>query len=717
MKRKFPILLKVMLLGIGVSILTAGTAVAVSYINQRKRSESTFINSIDNTLDEVDYLFSERQNGIEYCDDLVMVKNYIKDIYDADTDRKKESDFETFEEFENYYKDKYPWIYPNPGGTIGLSKEMAAFKNSYYRITNLLTSSQLSSGARSAFFAYDDGNNNLVMMADSRFERQDINVSYIHVPGSYYTVKEDDYFIDKQYTRHLGLSLAGYRTRFINIMAPEINGDEDPMIATLFIEYDMSSVHDESLNILRIEIWVLVVTSLTLVGLYALFAYLLFVRNINRLSRASSEITQKLIDKDMDEVKPITIKSNDEMRVLADSFVGMEQEIINYVNIIHKETEERERANAELMVASKIQLDSLPSNKFDNEKISLRSYIKTAKEVGGDFYDYFYLDDDHLALIIADVSGKGVPASLFMMKGKELIKSALMSQNSLSEAIVKANDVISKNNKELLFITSFIGVIDFKKNKIRYINAGQEKPYLISSNKVIKLDGESNVVLGVEEGFKFKEESHPFNKGDMIFMFTDGLNESINGNDEEFSYQRIEENLAEIEGLSIDNIIGKINKSLEEFVGDEEQFDDVTMIVARYKDNNLKLHYEKKDYEIITDMTDKFNEEFSYIPEEKRFSVGIIIDEMVNNLVSYEKREDLAIDVEFKLTKGELKMRIISNGEDYNPFENHKEKYLEEYHSEIEEGGFGLSIVKDLSKSHKYEYKNGCSIIEVVIAL
>ena len=714
MKRRFPILLKVAILGIGVSILTAGTALTVSYLNQRQRSEKTLIDNIDSSLDAAEYLFTDSPDATIYTASLKTSKNYIKTIYDADPEKRTEESFPSFEEFANYYAQLYPWIYPKDPHYGLISKEEADFKTAYYSILNLLQTYQLSSACRSAFLAYTDDQNRLVMMGDSRMEGIDHQrpSTFFHVPGSYYQIKDSDYFDDNQGT-HFGYILAGYRTRFIQIN--DSNGGSLEPIATLFIEYDLTGVETESRDIFLKELLVLVLSSLALIGIYVTFSYLLFVRNINKLSTVSGQIRERLNEKNMNEVIDIPVKSNDEMKDLSESFTDMQKAIINYVNIIHEETIEKERTNAELMVASKIQLDSLPTGVFEDKNASLRASIKTAKEVGGDFYDYFYLDDHRLAVLIADVSGKGIPASLFMMKGKELLKSAVQSYKTLVEAINGVNNILTKNNKELLFITSFIGVIDFSKNEIRYINAGQEKPYIVSNNKVCKLEGESNIVLGVEEGYNFKEEIHKFNKGDYLFMFTDGLNESINSSEEEFGYQRVEEALENTSDLSLDEVINKINSRFDAFTDSKEQFDDITLLITKFKDNELKLHYEKKDYEIISEIVDQFNDAYPFLKEETKASVGIIIDELVNNLISYEKREDLVIDIEFSLIEDGLKMRIISNGDDYDPFENHKEKYLEKFHSEIEEGGFGLSIIKDLSKSYSYKYINDHSIFEIIV--
>ena len=724
MKRRFPILFKVIILGIGVSILTAGTALTVSYFNQKNRAEETLINNIDNTLDEAESLFMDKTStdAAQRIDYINVVRKYIEDTYNtlSDDDKTTLDDYPSFKEYAEHYQDLYPWIYAKGIGEglgLGLSKDMAEFRYGYSALLNLLVNFQISSGSKSVFLSYnitENNNKTMVFLIDSRSEKLvDQYTEYYHIPGSFYNIKSTDYVVDKEHERHSAFLLDKYYTRFIDIYDYETNPELPTLIASLYVEYDLSIIEKQTLDVFKIELLVLGLTSLALIAIYTVFAYLGFVRNINKLSKVSSEIEQRLINKNMNEIVDIPVKSNDEIKVLAESLTEMEKAIINYVDIINKEAKEKERTNAELLVASKIQLDSLPPEKFDDDKTSVRAFIKTAKEVGGDFYDYFYLDDNRLVVLISDVSGKGIPASLFMMKGKELIKSALQSYKSLPEAINSVNNMLVKNNKELLFITSFIGVIDFKNNEIRYINAGQEKPYIISGNNLIKLDGESNVALGIVDDFSFAMESKSFNKGDYIFMFTDGLNESINDKEEEFGYSRIEEILKETSADSLDEIIHKINAKHEEFTKTKEQFDDVTMLFVKFQNNTLNLHYEKKDFEIISEIVDRFNDSFSGLSNDTKSKAGIIIDEIVNNFISYEKREDLKIDVSFKVDSNGLTIEFKTNGEDYNPFINHKEKYLEGFHSEIEEGGFGLSIIKDLAKSYSYKYEDNHSIIVI----
>ena len=713
MKRRIPILLKVILLGIVVSILTSGTALVVSHFNQKKQVEKNYLENINHTLDAVDEVFTNNDstNTDAYVDAFDYSKQYIKKIYDEDPEKRQQGENESFSEYAKYYAELYPWLYPHDPHFGFLTKPEADLKAAYYTITNLLNNFQMSSDTISVFAYYIDDNNRMVFLADTRMDDSERKENdYFHIPGTYYQLSESDISTSE---KHPILVLNGYQTRYTAVYSrDEVNPE---LIAYVSIQYSLEKVHQETVNILKNELLIMGLSSLVLIAIYTLFSYLLFVRNINKLSKASSDIRERLVNKKMKDVVDIEVKSHDEMRDLADSFNEMERAIINYVDIIHKEAKEKERTNAELNVASKIQLDSLPNRTFDDSQTSIRAYIKPAKEVGGDFYDYFYLDDHRLALIVADVSGKGIPASLFMMKGKELIKSAVQSSKSLVDAISSVNKILAKNNNELLFITSFIGIIDFKKNKINYVNAGHEKPYLVSNNRVIKLDGVSNVVLGVEENHVYVEESHEFKKGDYLLMFTDGLNESINKNNEEFGYARIEEALKDSSALPLDEVINRINKSFDSFTKSKDQFDDVTMLLVKSCSAELKLNYKNSDYRIITDAVDKFNEKFSFLSEKTKASVGVILDEILNNYISYEKKDGLEINVEFSLVKDGLQLVLSNNGSDFNPFMNHQDKHLDKFDHELEPGGFGLTIVKDLAKSYSYEYKNSHPTITVVV--
>ena len=705
----FPILLKVILLGIIASFIAGTVAVVVSYNNMISKAkadlESDGIAALEyaNTYYALDSS-TRRTASFETVQEKVMEGyDLVKDV--------ELSDYPSFEAYEKQFEKAYPFFYPK--GLPG-SQAYFEFKGAYSDITDVLFNASFYASQYTFYAMNDPANpNRLIFITDSRMgTSMGKNIFYFCV-GSHYNIKPTDQVYDIGHSYIKGYRLGSYETKFIEIKSDD--SGEVETIGYMFVAYETSKVASDYAPILRNEILILLGSGLAVIILYAVLSYFMFVRNINKLNKAAIGVSNQLkANKPLKTIDP-NIKSHDEIKTLVDSFILMQDQIVNYVDIIKKDAKDKEKINAELEIASKIQLEALPKAKFDDANTSIRTYIKPAKEVGGDFYDYFYLDDHRLAVLISDVSGKGIPASLFMMKSKELIKSAVQSYKDLVDAINSVNNMLAKNNNELLFITSFIGVIDFEKNEITYINAGHEKPYIVSNNKVIKLEGESNIVLGVEVGYEFKKESHKFNKGDYLLMFTDGLNESINKDEEQFGYQRIEETIKGTSELGLEEVIKKLNDNLNSFTGNKEQFDDITMVLIKNKETKLDLHYEKKDYEIINDIVDKFNDAFSYLEEKTRASVGIIIDELVNNLVSYEKREDLVIDIHFEYLKGEVRLVITSNGEDYDPFNNHKEKFLDKFRSEIAPGGFGLTIVKNLTKSHKYSYKDGHSIIELVL--
>lgn len=703
---KFSIKFKIVALGAVLSILVTTIALVFANFEYRRRGKNNELVTIDNWLDNLDDYFNDQENGATDLSALSSTRHYIEEQYEKFPDNAPE-DY-TFEEKKNYYKDRFRWLYAiEKFGMYPMTEEERSFRESYKDFLVILSDTKAATKANTVYVAYVTDDNTLFYVGDE-YSYKKIENANMHFPGSHVSnfagtvVQQGEYY---------NCDFNGITNRVLPVK------NEDTIIAYFFVEYDFKDVEADANSLMQIEITVLSIISLLMIVAYALGAHFLLIRNVGKLTKVATEFSNDLNEGRPLEKKDPHIHSRDEISVLSDSFIALEDNIINYINVIQKETKEREKTNAELNVATSIQLSALPHCVYDDKNVNIRTFIKSAKEIGGDFYDYFYLDDHRLAIVISDVSGKGIPAALFMMKSKELIKSVILSHKNLEEVAKEVNNILVSNERESLFVTSFIGIIDFKKNIITYVNAGHEKPYIVSKDKVIKLDGESNFVMGGEADFIYKQESHAFNKGDFIFLFTDGLNESINSNREEFSYSRIEQALDENKNLSIDKIIDMMNEKLEDFVGKEEQFDDVTMLVVKNNDGELHLSYEEKDYKIINDIVDSFNSIYSYLSNEVKASTGIIIDELVNNLISYEKREDLKIDVDFKVDDKGLTIIVSSNGDDYDVFANHKEKYLEEFDPEMMGGGFGLSIVKDLSESYDYKYQNDKSIVTVVLKI
>ena len=709
MKIRFPIILKIALLGLLVTSLGSGVALTISTLNQNKRSEETLIENIDKSLYSVDYMFEEGDNSQDLLEGLKNVKDYIKTVYsNPDIKEKTLKDFSSFEEYEKYFQERDSWVFPPPGAMIA-SPAYLEFRKNFKEISHILLEAHLSSGARAAYLCYEeeDGDKKrLIFMDDSRITytaREE--GSFYHLPGSHYDLKPQDIIIDEKNELYQGYKINTYLTRFIELTETLEDGTEAP-VASLFLEYDRKEIQKRSMDILFSELIILGSVMVVVIMLYMLIAYFTITKNLKKLTVATDSISHELKQANNITPKKLEFRSHDEIASLASSFEVMEEEIVNYVNIIKKEAKENERREAELEVASNIQLSALPASSYLDENVELKAFIKPAKVVGGDFYDYFY-HDDKFFLIIADVSGKGVPAALFMMKAKQLLKAKITSESSFRKAVAEVNNELALNNESSLFVTSFIARIDFEKEEICYINAGHEKPYILHNGEVIKVDGTANFVLGGMEDIEFEEETIKFEKGDTLLLFTDGLNESINDKQEEFSYERVENTFKESKDLSLEEKIHLFQQRLQEFVQNEEQFDDITIVTLKREDCTLSLRYQNKDYQIIEDCVNKFQEAFPNLEEEKKSKVGIALDELLNNIISYDESEQLEIDITFTKLQDDVKVTISHNGQDFNPFNQDKEVKIisgDEDLDSLNPGGYGVFLVQTLSKSQAYTY-------------
>lgn len=278
-------------------------------------------------------------------------------------------------------------------------------------------------------------------------------------------------------------------------------------------------------------------------------------------------------------------RTNDEIEVLAESFATLSKRTLDYIDQITKITAEKERIGAELELATKIQADMLP-NIFpafpERKEFDIFASMTPAKEVGGDFYDFFLIDDDHLGMVMADVSGKGVPAALFMMMSKILVNNYAMMGGSPAKVLEQVNTQICKNNDEEMFVTVWFGVLDINTGKVTAANAGHEYPMLK------KADGEFEIfkdkhgfVIGGMEGMRYKDYEFMLEKGGTLFLYTDGVAEATNADNELFGTDRMIEALNKEPGADPKKLLSNMKQDVDEFVGEAPQFDDLTMLCVK----------------------------------------------------------------------------------------------------------------------------------------
>ena len=270
---------------------------------------------------------------------------------------------------------------------------------------------------------------------------------------------------------------------------------------------------------------------------------------------------------------PITLSTDDELNIIADLCNGMALE--------------KKRIENELNIAKKIQMSALQMvfPPFPNSKeFDIFADISTAKEVGGDFYDFFYVGANQFVFLIADVCGKGVPAALFMMQTKSLLANTLQTGMPLKEAINKVNRKICENNKENYFVTAFIASINLSTGEISFINAGHNAPLIKRANGEFEyIETERNLVLGIFEDSEYKETVTKFNKDDLMFLYTDGVTEAMNKEEILYGEERLINTLNALKNNKIEDIIQRIEKNITEFCEGTEQSDDITTLIFKYK--------------------------------------------------------------------------------------------------------------------------------------
>lgn len=290
--------------------------------------------------------------------------------------------------------------------------------------------------------------------------------------------------------------------------------------------------------------------------------------------------------------RKIKIDSNDEIGDLANSFNKMARDLVTYMRNFKKITKEKERISSELMIARKIQKSMLPCifPPFPSRKdVDIFASINPARLVGGDFYDFFFIDDEHIAIVIGDVSGKGIAAALFMVIARTLIKNQAQNGFLPDEIFRLVNNQLSENNEAGMFVTAFMGILNLKTGEFIYSNAGHNKPLIFKTKTGFKwIDTKPGFVLGGMENMKYKLDKMQLDPKDMLYLYTDGVTEAHDINNNLFSDEKLITtlNIPEVKNSDIKSIILKIDQEIKSFTKGAEQSDDITMLMLKYFGNN-----------------------------------------------------------------------------------------------------------------------------------
>lgn len=316
---------------------------------------------------------------------------------------------------------------------------------------------------------------------------------------------------------------------------------------------------------------------------------------VTEITRAAQDYVkdQKAGENRTDHFSSLNIHTGDEVEELNLVMAQMENDLSKYMEDVAKATAREERARTEMDMAARIQKGALPDS-FpaypDRKEFDIYASMEPARDVGGDFYDFFLIDEDHLCMVIADVSDKGVPAALFMMASKIVLASNAMMHKSPAQIMTDANDTLCANNKFMMFVTVWLGILEISTGKLTAANAGHEYPAVMHGDGGFEiLKDEHDLFLGEIPGIEFGEYDLILERGDKIFVYTDGLPEANDPDESMFGLDRMSDALNAVKDSSPELILGSVRRTVDDFVRGAKQFDDLTMLCLEYRGMEERL--------------------------------------------------------------------------------------------------------------------------------
>ncbi len=495
------------------------------------------------------------------------------------------------------------------------------------------------------------------------------------------------------------------------------------------------------------------------IGTFILGGYILiliFVLIISYRVSHPLRLLAKAVDKfgqgDFDAELPV-VKGHDEIALLANTFLRMQASIKESIDT----QKSLGRIERELDFARNIQLAMLPDNEVEencnDDRHELAPFMLPAKEVGGDFYDFFKIDNDHLCVVVGDVSGKGVPASLFMMVSRIILRTMMKNLKSVEATFNSTNYALSKRNKLNMFVTVWMGIIDLRTGHVEFASAGHNPPVIRHANGSVEfVKSKSGLVMAAMENVQYKMQTCDLIPGDMLFLYTDGVTEATNSNDELFGDARLLETVAKSKDTATSDICKFVKKEIDSFVNGAPQFDDITMMGVKYIGNDEPVweRYEKtidvgiegqgelKTFVegILTPMDglakvqmqnawERYEKIVDVIPENQdiltafvegilapmegsvksQMQINIAIDEIYSNIVKFSGATRVTLIVEVRKATLTAKLTFIDNGAPYDPLKS-KDPDITLSAEEREVGGLGIFIVKKTMDSVCYR-RNG----------
>ena len=413
----------------------------------------------------------------------------------------------------------------------------------------------------------------------------------------------------------------------------------------------------------------------------------------------------------------VDVRVNEEFASLSDDINSTVATLKRYI------AEAAARIDKELEYAKQIQLSALPTNFPEGEEYTIFAQMIAAKEVGGDFYDFYKLNDDTVAFLAADVSGKGIPAAMFMMTAKTIIKDLAESGMPVNEIFTKANEKLCENNESGMFVTAWMGVLDIPSGKLQFANAGHNPPLLKRANGGFEyLKTRAGFVLAGMEGIRYRVGELTLSPGDRLFLYTDGVPEATNTDNKLYGEERLL-NFAN-ENLTMDatELLPALKKNIDEFVGEAPQFDDITMLLFDYKPKQGGRDMVNKTFpaktEALLDVLSFVEAQLEQheCPMKIQTAICVAIEEVFVNVAHYaygDGEGDVTFTIDFDKETRNVTFQMADKGVAFDPL-NKPDPDITLSAEEREIGGLGIFITKKTMDTVTYAYENGENILTMV---
>lgn len=470
---------------------------------------------------------------------------------------------------------------------------------------------------------------------------------------------------------------------------------------------------------------------LALVGIAMMLVLIILISNrITRPLHKLALAAEGFGKGNFDVIIPPSI-SSDEVGTLKKSFSQMQKALKDYIQDLKNTTSAKEKIESELKIARDIQMGIIP-RKFpafpDRKEFNIHGFIQPAKEVGGDLYDFFFIDNERLCFAIGDVSGKGTPAALFMAVTTTIMRAeAQIAGLTAGEIIGMMNNYLCCNNDSSLFVTLFLGILNTSTGEIQYVNAGHNYPFIIKKDgTVIELDNNHCIPLGIQSDISCQGQNYKLNMGDVIFLYTDGVSEAFNRENEQFSIKSIYQNLQRKAGRDPEEIIDSIVAEVKDFSSGTEQSDDISVLAIKF---NGTLH-DVKDSGIIRISLANSLQNLSglasqveaicsskNIPFPTIQKVNLVLEELISNTIMYGYNDGQQHEITIDLTiEGEtIGVIITDDADEFNPLES-KDPDISSEIKDRKIGGLGIHLVKNMASQISYNRKDGKNIIHLLIS-